>query len=156
MEMLVEQGFRVLPGRRADDAGRPVPQRHARRRTRKCRSRWTAPPPSLAQHKADLVLATDPDADRLGAMVPDRNGDWHFLTGNQIAALLTHFKLTKLTQQGRLPPSPIVVSTEVTTSLVTRIARHFKAPDRRQPAGRLQVHRRRALAAGTGRAPTTT
>jgi phosphoglucomutase/phosphomannomutase len=40
---------------------------------------------------------------------------------------LTHFKLQKLTQQGRLPRSPIVITTRVTTSLVTRIARHFKA-----------------------------
>src|SRR5205085_3920026 len=47
--------------------------------------------------------------------------------GNEIAALLTHFKLSKLSQQRRLPRSPIVISTEVTTRLVTRIARHFGA-----------------------------
>ncbi len=80
-----------------------------------------------AQHKADLVLSTDPDADRLGAMSPDRAGGWRFITGNQIAALLTHFKLSKLSQQGRLPRSPIVVCTEVTTGQVTRIARRFGA-----------------------------
>lgn len=77
--------------------------------------------------KADLLLATDPDADRLGGMAPDRDGKWHYLNGNEIAALLTHFKLHKLQQQGRLPHSPIVISTEVTTRLVTRIARHFGA-----------------------------
>ena len=49
-----------------------------------------------AQHEADLVLATDPDADRLGAMIPDRDGGWRYVTGNEIAALLTHFKLSKL------------------------------------------------------------
>ena len=49
----------------------------------------------------------------LGAMAPDRAGKWSFLTGNQIAALLTHFKLARLQQQGRLPSSPIVVRTEV-------------------------------------------
>jgi phosphoglucomutase/phosphomannomutase len=76
---------------------------------------------------ADLVLSTDPDADRLGAMIPDRQGGWRFVTGNEIAALLTHFKLSQLSAQGRLPPSPIVVKTEVTTGLITRIARHFKA-----------------------------
>src|SRR5262249_21076851 len=42
-------------------------------------------------------------------------------------ALLTHFKLHKLAQHGRLPPSPIVVTTEVTTGMITRIARHFRA-----------------------------
>ena len=52
--------------------------------------------------------------------------DWKFVTGNEIAALLTHFKLRKLTEQGRMPRSPIVIKTEVTTGLVTRIARHFK------------------------------
>src|SRR5438128_4676893 len=77
--------------------------------------------------QADLVLATDPDADRLGGMCPDRRGGWRFLTGNEIAALLTHFKLSKLVQQGQLPRSPIVIKTAVTTGLVTRIARHFKA-----------------------------
>jgi len=75
---------------------------------------------------ADLVLSTDPDADRLGSMIPLSSGDWRFVTGNEIAALLTNFKLTKLKEQGRLPGSPIVIKTEVTSSLITRIARHFK------------------------------
>jgi phosphoglucomutase/phosphomannomutase len=83
---------------------------------------------NLAKRQAaDLVLSTDPDADRLGATAPDRDGNWQFVTGNQIAALLTHFKLSKLAQSGELPESPIVVKTEVTTGQVTRIARHFKA-----------------------------
>jgi phosphoglucomutase/phosphomannomutase len=60
-------------------------------------------------------------------MAPDRDGNWQFVTGNQIAALLTHFKLSKLARSGELPQSPIVVKTEVTTGQVTRIARHFKA-----------------------------
>jgi phosphoglucomutase/phosphomannomutase len=76
---------------------------------------------------ADLVLATDPDADRLGAMAPDRTGQWHFITGNQIAALVTHFKMEQLAEQGRMPASPIVVKTMMTTNLITRIARHFGA-----------------------------
>jgi phosphoglucomutase/phosphomannomutase len=83
--------------------------------------------------RADLVLATDPDADRVGALAPARGqapgtpDAWRFLNGNEIAALLTHFKLARLAEQGRLPGSPIVVCTEVTTSLVTRVARHFGA-----------------------------
>jgi phosphoglucomutase/phosphomannomutase len=77
------------------------------------------------REQADLVLSTDPDADRIGAMIPD-SGGFRYLTGNQIAVLLTHFKLNKLSLQGRLPPSPIVVRTEVTTSLITRIARQFR------------------------------
>lgn len=81
--------------------------------------------------QADLVLATDPDADRLGAMCPQRSSDpagpWRFLTGNEIAALLTHFKLKQLNASGDLPASPIVITTLVTTRLVTKIARHFGA-----------------------------
>jgi phosphoglucomutase/phosphomannomutase len=75
---------------------------------------------------ADLVLATDPDADRLGAMAPDREGNWQVISGNEIAALLTHFKLNRLASQGQLPPSPIVIRTDVTTAQVTRIARQFR------------------------------
>jgi phosphoglucomutase/phosphomannomutase len=79
-----------------------------------------------ARHPAaELVLSTDPDADRLGAMIRRRDGTWRFLTGNEIAALVTHFKLAQLAHQGRMPPSPIVIRTQVTTELVTRIARAF-------------------------------
>ena len=84
---------------------------------------------------ADLVLSTDPDADRLGAVAPETTARrtqhpqrpaWRYITGNEIGTLLTHWKLTKLAEQGRLPHSPIVVKTAVTTALITRIARHFK------------------------------
>jgi phosphoglucomutase len=126
MKTLVEQGFRVLPvaeqmtpdGQFPHVTKTPNPEVH---------ESMDRAADLARRHKADLVLATDPDADRLGAMVADKDGEWHVVNGNQMAALLTHFKLNKLTQQGRLPPSPIVVCTEVTTSLVTRIARHFKA-----------------------------
>jgi len=76
---------------------------------------------------ADIVLATDPDADRIGGATADGQGGFRVLTGNEICALLTHFKLSQLTAQHRLPSSPIVVTTEVTTRLVTRVARHFGA-----------------------------
>jgi len=78
---------------------------------------------------ADLILATDPDADRIGAMAPDPGAKdgWRFITGNEVGALLTHFQLAKLAERASLPRSPIVLTTEVTTSLVTRVARHFGA-----------------------------
>jgi phosphoglucomutase len=86
---------------------------------------------------ADLVLATDPDADRLGAMIPDSTQarsasegaalPWRALNGNEIAALLTHFKLSKLAEQGTMPRSPLVIKTLVTTGQVTRIAQSFGA-----------------------------
>jgi phosphoglucomutase/phosphomannomutase len=76
---------------------------------------------------ADVVLATDPDADRLGAMAPSADGTWQVVSGNEIAALLTHFKLSRLAGRGELPRSPVVVRTDVTTGQVTRIARQFGA-----------------------------
>jgi phosphoglucomutase/phosphomannomutase len=125
MEVLVNQGFRVAPveeqmtpdGMFPNVTHAPNPEVPASMdRAQK-----------LAESiNADLILSTDPDADRIGAMSPDKGG-WRYLTGNEICAVLTHFKLAKLKEQGRLPPSPIVVKTEVTSSLVTRIARHFKA-----------------------------
>lgn len=129
METLVNQGFRIVPveeqmtpdGLFPNVTQTPNPEIPASMdRAQK-----------LAEEiGADLVLATDPDADRLGGLIPvQTNGKpaWQYLNGNEIAALLVHFKLKKLIEQGRLPRSPIVVRTEVTTSLVTRIARHFKA-----------------------------
>jgi phosphoglucomutase len=79
----------------------------------------------LAKAKeADLVLSSDPDADRIGAMIPDPIG-WRFVNGNEIAALLTHFKLEQLATAGQLPASPLVICSMVTTTLVAKIARHF-------------------------------
>jgi phosphoglucomutase/phosphomannomutase len=82
------------------------------------------------ENKAQLVIGTDPDADRIGGLANrslDGTGDYRFLTGNEICALCTHFKLSQLQKTGRMPASPIVVTTEVTTSMVGRIARSFNA-----------------------------
>jgi len=82
------------------------------------------------EQKAHLAIATDPDADRIGGVAArdkDGGGDYRFLTGNEICALVTHFKLSQLAKTGRMPASPIVVTTEVTTSMIGRIARHFSA-----------------------------
>lgn len=126
METLVEQGFRVIPveEQMTPDGQFPNVTRTPNPEVPESMDRAAA---LAVKHSADLVLATDPDADRIGAMAPDREGRFCYITGNQIAALLTHFKLNQLTQQGRLPRAPIVVTTEVTTRQITRIARHFKA-----------------------------
>lgn len=82
------------------------------------------------ENKAHILLATDPDADRLGGKAndkPDGTGEFRYLTGNEICSLLAHFKLSRLAAAGDLPPSPIVITTEVSTGQQTRIARHFGA-----------------------------
>jgi phosphoglucomutase len=82
------------------------------------------------EKQADILIATDPDADRLGGMAntrADGKGEFRYLTGNELASLLTHFKLSRLASAGDLPASPIVITTEVTTGQITRIARHFGA-----------------------------
>lgn len=82
---------------------------------------------ALARH-ADLVISTDPDADRIGGMAnrsADGKGTFRFLTGNELASLLTHFKLAQLARNGSLPKSPIVITTEVTTGQIARVGRHF-------------------------------
>jgi phosphoglucomutase len=81
-----------------------------------------------AEHKADLAIATDPDADRIGGLActtSDGTGPMRPLTGNEIAALLTYFKLNRLSAAGAMPANPVVVTTEVTTGQITRIGRHF-------------------------------
>ena len=79
---------------------------------------------------ADLVISTDQDADRIGGMA-NRSADgkctFLFLTGNELASLLTHFKLAQLARNGSMPKAPIVITTEVTTGQIARVGRHFGA-----------------------------
>jgi phosphomannomutase len=75
--------------------------------------------------EADLVMATDPDCDRLGAAAPlstARGAPWATLTGNQIGALLTDYLLDAARRAGRLRADHYVVKTLVTTELIRRIA----------------------------------
>jgi len=76
------------------------------------------------EQNADIVLSSDPDADRIGAMIP-HEGKWRYLTGNEIAALLTHFRLEQFQVQGRLSASPLVITTTVTTGQISKIAHKF-------------------------------
>jgi phosphomannomutase len=87
---------------------------------------------------ADLVLATDPDCDRLGAAAPRASkgsAEWKSFTGNQIAALLAEFVLTARKKAGSLSPQHYVCKTLVTTEMVRRIADQFNV----QTYGDLQV-----------------
>lgn len=76
-------------------------------------------------HGCDMALATDPDADRLGLAVPDSQGNWRCLTGNQIGLLLAWYVLEQRKQQGRLKHTNYVIKTEVTTSALQRLAQSY-------------------------------
>ena len=74
---------------------------------------------------AELALATDPDADRMGAAVRNEDGDLVRITGNQTAALLTWYLLSRRLELGTLHKDCYIVKTIVTTELVADIAKDF-------------------------------
>ena len=74
---------------------------------------------------ADIVLATDPDADRVGIAVRDGNGEMVLLNGNQTASILTYYILTRWKELGKLDGRQYVVKTIVTTELLKAIASDF-------------------------------
>ncbi len=81
---------------------------------------------NLAQDiNADLVLATDPDADRLGVGVRDNHGDLILLNGNQTATLLTYYLLEQWNYNGKITGSEYMVKTIVTSELLVEIADSF-------------------------------
>lgn len=78
------------------------------------------------EKKADLLLATDPDCDRVGIAVLD-GGEYKLMTGNEVGIMLTEYILSSLKEQGKLPADPIVVKTIVTSQLVEEIANKYGA-----------------------------
>ncbi len=77
------------------------------------------------KENADLVIGTDPDADRFGLVVKDVDSDWCYLNGNQIMAVLTEFLLQKKAAENTLNPNCFIASTVVSTPLIQQIAFHF-------------------------------
>jgi phosphoglucomutase/phosphomannomutase len=80
--------------------------------------------------QADILLTSDPDADRLGVMAKHDN-KWYFLNGHELSIILTHYGITKFKEQNVLTDESVIIRTNVTTSLVTDIARkhHIKCID---------------------------
>jgi phosphoglucomutase len=82
----------------------------------------------LATEKgAALVLGTDPDADRVGIAIP-QGGGYRLLNGNETGAMLTHYQLSRLKANGRLPENGFVALTIVTSDLIRRIGVGFGLP----------------------------
>ena len=80
------------------------------------------------KQRAEIILATDPDCDRMGCACPvttDPDSPWATINGNQLGALLTDFVLGKLKQAGKITDRTYVIKTLVTTDLIRRIAKSY-------------------------------
>jgi len=79
----------------------------------------------LLKNDADILIATDPDADRMGVVVRDKTGGYIIITGNQIGAILEYYLLSELKKSGKLPKNAAVVKTVVTSNLQDVIGEYF-------------------------------
>ena len=78
-----------------------------------------------AKVDADILIGTDPDCDRVGAMVKDDKGEFVALTGNHVGALATEYILSQRKAQGRLPENGAVIKTIVSTEMITPICEAY-------------------------------
>ena len=77
------------------------------------------------EQNADLVLATDPDSDRIGVALRNGAGEYVLLNGNQTLALLLSYQLTRWAERGELDGNQYVVKTIVTSTMANTVAEHF-------------------------------
>lgn len=77
------------------------------------------------KYQADLLLATDPDCDRVGIAVRSREGDYVLLSGNETGMLLLDYICSGRQETGRMPEDPVLVKTIVTIDMAERIAAHY-------------------------------
>lgn len=77
---------------------------------------------------ADMVMASDPDADRIGIAIRDDSGKLILVNGNQTASLLSYYLLSQWSERGKLTGKEYIVKTVVTTELIADMARHYKVP----------------------------
>jgi len=75
--------------------------------------------------KPDLLLATDPDCDRVGIAVPDGNGGYALFSGNEVGAMLLEYICEQRIKKGTMPKNPIAVKTIVTTDIVNLIGKEY-------------------------------
>ncbi len=75
--------------------------------------------------KADLMLATDPDADRVGIAVPDKAGEYHLLSGNEVGVLLLDYICAGRKETGDMPARPVMVKSVVSTPMADAVAAKY-------------------------------
>lgn len=77
------------------------------------------------KYNADLMLATDPDCDRVGVAVKDKTGDYALLSGNETGMLLLDYICSQRTKHGKMPDDPVMIKTIVTMDMGTQIAKNY-------------------------------
>ena len=77
------------------------------------------------KEQPDLLLATDPDADRVGIAVKDYEGSYRLISGNEDGVMLTNYILSCKKASGKLPEKPVVVKTIVTTKLINKLCEKY-------------------------------
>ena len=77
------------------------------------------------KNNADLLLATDPDCDRVGIAVKDKNGEYVLISGNETGMLLLDYICSRRIALGTMPKDPVMVKTIVTIDMAERIAQHY-------------------------------
>jgi len=75
-----------------------------------------------ARFDADLILATDPDCDRVGIAVKDRSGEYKLMSGNEVGAMLLEYLLSQREAKGTIPPEPVAIKSFVTTNIANKVA----------------------------------
>ncbi len=79
------------------------------------------------QNDVDFILGTDPDSDRVGIMIRDKNGDYQVVTGNQTGVVLLDYLLGAMERSGKLPEKPVALKTIVTTEMAKAVAESYGA-----------------------------
>jgi phosphoglucomutase len=74
---------------------------------------------------ADIIVGTDPDADRVGVIVKNSGGDYSVLTGNQVGIIITEYILSQRKENNTLPENGAILSTIVSTNMVKEITKHY-------------------------------
>jgi len=77
------------------------------------------------KHNADILLATDPDCDRVGIAVNDGSGNYELMSGNEVGAMLLHYLLSQKKANGTLPEHAVAAKSFVSTDLAEEIAKRF-------------------------------
>ncbi len=79
----------------------------------------------MKEKDADLAIATDPDCDRLGAVINCGDGRFELMTGNQSGAVILHYILTRMKEEGSLPDNAVMINTVVTSPIGDKVAKSF-------------------------------